>query len=179
MQLSIAALSTIAKCWSQHKYTRTRIVFSMFIEHLCVPGTMLDPKVNMSLLQDCAEYETTLFCFAFCLSIWNKQHTPLSGSPVYHRVGRLGSTAFRILDMICILPTRCVCMRFGRQKGGERGTNYSSSSTSSGHMGFVRCEFLQKSAKLLPTIYPSVVQQLGPSAAFSCSFLTSALSSTS
>lgn len=71
MQLSIAALSTIAKCWSQHKYTRTRIAFSMFIEHLCV---LLDPGVNMSLLQDCAEYETTLFCFAFCLFGTNSIH---------------------------------------------------------------------------------------------------------
>ena len=46
----------------------------------------------------------------------------------------------------------------------------------SGHMGFVRCEFLQKPVKLLATTYLGVVGQLGL-LAFSRSFLIFALSS--
>lgn len=114
MQLSIAALSTIAKCWSQHKYTRTRIVFfNVYWTPVCAAGPRGEYESTPGL---CWIWDySVLFCF---LSIWNKYHTPPSGSPVYHRVGIHG---IGILDTICILPTRCVCMRFGRQKGGERG----------------------------------------------------------
>lgn len=106
MKMPIAALSAMAKYWSQHKHTHTENL-SVFTEHLLCARHSARPQNEYKSLRSVLNIEVILFWW-FCLFTFNSWLEDWE-------VGRLGTImTSRILTMICILPTKCVGMRFGR-----------------------------------------------------------------
>lgn len=86
MKMPIATLSTIAKYWNQHKYLHAQR--RQFLQFLWT--FMLCLKINMALLEECAEYWGY---FALFSSVYFQQLGAFfSSSPICHRAGILTTT---------------------------------------------------------------------------------------
>lgn len=99
-----------------------------------------------------SENEAILFLVCLLRNLYSR----LSGSPVYYRVGRLGTPRHVGSWMQCEFCQHVCFYETWEAEGRREDLVFF---LQGGHMGFVRCEFLQKPAKLLATTYLGVVGQ--------------------